>query len=72
MLKYSTKALNFAYDFILLVHFLGQPVQALFFANRMVLKRQKIVLARPSQLAKLSHREFDPELFSHSAYDNIF
>ena len=27
-----------------------------------------IGLCRPSQLAELSHSEFDPELFSHSAY----
>ena len=27
---------------------------------------------RPSQLAELSHSEFDTELFSHSAYVNFF
>ena len=28
--------------------------------------------SRPSQLAELSHSEFDPELFSHSAIVNFF
>ena len=28
--------------------------------------------AEPSQLAELSHSEFDPELFSHTAYVNFF
>ena len=27
---------------------------------------------RPAQLAELSRSEFDPELFSHSAYDKFF
>ena len=29
-------------------------------------------LSRPAQLAELSCSEFDPELFSHSAYDKFF
>ena len=31
-----------------------------------------VALPRPSQLAELSHSEFDPELFSQSAYDKVF
>ena len=31
-----------------------------------------IVLGRPAQLAELSRNEFDPELFSHSAYVKFF
>ena len=44
-------------------HFVfGKP---LFFLNM-------LVLYRPAQLAELSRSEFDPELFSHSAYDKFF
>ena len=31
-----------------------------------------LVSSRPSQLAELSRSEFDPELFSHSTYDEFF
>ena len=29
-------------------------------------------MCRPAQLAELSRSKFDPELFSHSAYDKFF
>ena len=35
-------------------------------------KRFQKLIDRPSQLAELSRREFDPELFSHSVYDKFF
>ena len=31
-----------------------------------------IWLTRPAQLAELSRSKFDPEIFSHSAYEKLF
>ena len=39
---------------------------------KMLLEKEVGIGSRPSQLAKLSRSEFDPELFSHSAYVNFF
>ena len=40
----------------------------LYLANEVI----EIPQLRPSQLAELSHSEFDPKLFSHSAYVKSF
>ena len=38
---------------------------------KMLLEKEVGIGSRPSQLAKLSRSEFDPELFSQNAYDKF-
>ena len=42
------------------------------FKIHLLFVRQSLCKGRPSQLPELSRSEFDPELFSYSAYVNLF